>query len=194
MKQFISRGAVAIGAALLVAGLFSGGITSVGAHAADGHPARIQHGTCDQLGGVAYRLNGVGATDTAEGTPIAEPEHSGSEAAIDVEASVTDLEPSLTELTKDAYAIVVYESDEAMDQIIACGSVGGLLVAPQMAGMVMPGDELAIGLVPQGDAGDTGIALLRSVEGGKSSISIVLVEGAESGEEAATPHASPVGG
>ena len=194
MKPFVSRGAVALSVALFVAGLVSGGTTSVGAHEADGHPARIQRGTCDQLGGVAYRLNGVGATVTAEGTPIAEPEHSGSEAAVDIDSSVTDLEPSFTELTKDAYAIVVYESDEAMGQIIACGNVGGLLLAPQMAGMVMPGDELAIGLAPQGDAGDTGIALLRSVEGGSSRISIVLVEEVESGEEAAIPQASPVGG
>jgi hypothetical protein len=60
----------------------------------------------------------------------------------------------------------------SMDHIIACGNVGGLLVAPQMAGMVMPGDELAIGLAPQGDSGATGIALLRSVEGGTSSLRI----------------------
>jgi hypothetical protein len=194
MRPFVSRGAAAVSAALLVASFVSGGTTPVRAHAADGHPARIQHGTCDELGGVAFRLNGVGATITAEGTPIAEPAHSGSEVAVDIDASVTDLDASFTELTKNAYAIVVYESDEAMDQIIACGSVGGLLVAPQMAGMVMPGDELGIGLAPWGDAGDTGIALLRSVEGGTSSISILLIEGAESGEEAATPHANPVGG
>ena len=105
----------------------------------------------------------------------------------------TDLKPSLTELTQDAYAIVVSESDEAMDHIIACGDVeGGLLVAPQMAGMVMPGDELAIGLAPQGDSGATGIALLRSVEGGTSSLRILLTEGrSEEGTPAAPLGATP---
>jgi hypothetical protein len=120
--------------------------------------------------------------------------HVGAEAAVGLEASETDLQPSLTELTKDAYAIVVYESDEAMDHIIACGNVGGLLVAPQMAGMVMPGDELAIGLAPQGSSGATGIALLRSVEGGTSSLRIVLVEeSAEEATPASLPKATPAG-
>jgi hypothetical protein len=192
MKRFVF-GSMAVSVALLAAGLVvSGGTTSARAYTADGHPASIEHGTCDQLGGVAYRLNGVGATVTADGTPIAEPMQLGAEAAVGIEASQTDLKPSLTELTKNAYAIVVTETDQAMDSIITCGDVGGLLVAPQMAGMVMPGDELAIGLAPQGDSGATGIALLRSVEGGTSSLRIFLTEGrSEKGAPAAPPGATP---
>jgi hypothetical protein len=192
MRRFVYRSMV-VGAAFLAAGLaVSGGDMPARAHAADGHPARIQHGTCDQLGGVAYRLNGVGATVDADGTPIAGPMHLGAAAAVGLEASETDLKPSLTDLTKDAYAIVVYESDEAMNHIIACGNLGGLLVAPQMAGMVMPGDELTIALAAQGGSGATGIALLRSEEGGTSSIRIFLVEGtSEEGTPEANPEATP---
>ena len=84
MKRFVFE-SMAVSAALLAAGLvICGGTMPARAYTADGHPASIEHGTCDQLGGVAYRLNGVGATVTADGAPIAEPMQLGAEAAVGI--------------------------------------------------------------------------------------------------------------
>lgn len=183
------------GLALLAAWLFavSGGAVTQ-AHEADGHPARIQQGSCDNLGGVAFQLTGVGAALTPDGTPVATPETVGSADAHPVQMSETTLETSLSQLTKDPYAIVVYESDEAMDQIIACGNVGGVLTA-QMQGMVMPGDVLTIWLPEAGDSGYVGVALLEA-KGKQATLRLVLAEGLTDGgsrdegqADDATPHA-----
>ena len=65
--------------------------------------------------------------------------------------------------------------------MIACGDVGGPMTS-QMAGMVMPGDELVVGLGAVDGAGHSGIAFLRG-EGRTATIMIYLV--AESPDEAA---------
>ena len=108
------------------------------AHEADGHPVRIHEGTCDTLCRVTDQLTGVGATITLEGTPIPTPETVGSERAFPVAVSTTELETETSELIDTPHAIVVYESDEAMDTILVCGNVGGALMM-QMPGMPMPG-------------------------------------------------------
>src|SRR5262245_25258330 len=167
--------------ALLLA-LAGGPLASgVAAHAAAGHPARIQKGSCDALDGVAFPLTGVGATISLEGTPIPTPEMVGASAAGSLDTSDTILGTSLSDLVKGAYAIVIYESDEAMDHIIACGDVGGPLTR-QMAGMVMPGDELAIWLSPTGDSGTAGLALLQA-NGDHASLRIFLAESEEGGAQ-----------
>jgi hypothetical protein len=174
-----------IGMAIALAGLVVAP-HAVDAHAADGHPVRIQEGTCDNLGPVAFSATGVGATMTPDRTPIPAAETSGSDQAIPVQSSETTLETNLSSFVKSDYAIVIYESDEAMDQEIACGAIGGSLTA-QMAGMVMPGDELAIGLAETNGSDQTGIALL-SAEGPKATLRIFLMDLEEvAGEAAATP-------
>jgi hypothetical protein len=179
-------GALAVGMA--VAGMVSSGDGTVRAHAADGHPARIQEGTCDNLGRAAFKLTGVGATVSLEGTPIAEPEAVGAKQAVAMDVSDTTLATTLSDLIAKDYAVVVYESDEAMDHIIACGAVGGPL-SRQMAGMVMPGDEVAIGLAAENDSGATGVALLRA-NGENATMRIVLIE---TGEHEAADHAEDHG-
>jgi hypothetical protein len=70
----------------------------------------------------------------------------------------------------------------------------------QMPGMAMPGDELAIWLAPQGDSDYTGVALLRSEVGGKSTVTIFLTQGLAGGvvaghdDEHAAPMATPTSG
>lgn len=168
--------AMAAGVALMVAGLlFSASGVRVAAHEADGHPARIQRGSCANLGGVAFQLTGVGASATSEGTPVAALETVGSKEAFPVQISETTLDTGLSDLTRKEYAIVVYESDEAMDRVIACGNIGGPATS-QMAGMVMPGDELAIGLGEVNGSGYAGVALLRA-EGGTATLRLFLAEG-----------------
>lgn len=201
MKQLVSRGAVAACAALLIAGLtVSGGTTPVRAHAADGHPARIQDGSCDALGPVTDKLVGVGATITPEGTPVPAVEMVGAEDAIPIDVSQTTLETKLSDLVDAPHAIVVYESDEAMDHVIVCGNVGGAMMM-QMPGMPMPGDELVVWLAPQEDATAIGEALLRSEVKSKTTVTLIIGEGmsgegATSGDHAheTMPEASPVAG
>jgi hypothetical protein len=149
------------------------------AHAEDGHPARVQHGSCDELGPVAYQLTGVGPAFTAAGTPVPVAEIVGSDNAVPLEISETTLDASLSELVTSDFAIVAYESDEAMDHILilACGDVGGPL-GEQMAGMTMPDDELAVWLSPQKDSGYEGLALIRAA-GTSATLRIYLAEGNE---------------
>jgi hypothetical protein len=170
------------------------------AHEADGRPARMHEGSCESLGRVTNQLTGVGAEIGLEGTPIPTPEAVGSEHAAPIGLSTTTLQITTSDLTENPHAIVVYESDEAMDTPLVCGNVGGALMM-QMPGMAMPGDELAVWLFPEGESGYTGLALLRSEVGGTSSVTIFLAEGLSSGAEAAeehgheaTPEATPVAG
>jgi hypothetical protein len=144
------------------------------AHAEHGHPARIQDGTCDSLGRAAFPLTGVGAALTAEGTPAPTPEAMGADAALPVQTSETTLDTTLSSLVNEEHAVVVYESDEAMDHVIACGAIGGPLRA-QMPGMVMPGDELAVGLAGSEESGFAGIALLRAA-GKQVAVNVYLVD------------------
>ncbi|HET7095265.1 MAG TPA: hypothetical protein VFI22_17380, partial [Thermomicrobiales bacterium] len=132
--------ALAVGCAAL-----AGDLSGAGAHAADGHPARLQAGACGNLGAVAFRLNGVGATVDAAGTPIPPPERIGAASAFPADVSVTILDNLFTDVVQGDHAIAVYESDEAMDRVIACGDVAGVMTR-QMAGMTMPGDEIVLGL------------------------------------------------
>lgn len=160
-----------LASALAVAGLLLSAVVPGGsAHEADGHPARIQKGSCDNLGGVAHQLTGVGASITAEGTPVPAPETVGSADAFPVQVGETTLDTTLSALTKQPHAIVVYESDEAMNRVIACGDVGGALTGK------MPGDELAIWLAAVGDSGFVGVGLLEA-KGKQAILRLFLAEG-----------------
>ena len=169
------------------------------AHEADGHPARIHEGTCEAIGPVTDQLTGVGAEISLEGTPIPAPEVVGSAEAFPIDMSMTTLETKSSDLIDTPHAIVVYESDEAMETSLVCGTVGGALLM-QMPGMPMPGDELAIWLAPQGDSDYTGVALLRSEVGGKSTVTIFLTQGLAGGvmadhdDEHAAPMVTPTSG
>jgi hypothetical protein len=167
--------------------LLGADLHKVSAHAADGHPVRLQEGTCDNPGPVAYSANGVGATVSLDGRPIPAAAHFGSDRAIPMQTSETTFETNLSSFIKGDHAIVVYESDEAMDEEIACGTIGGALTV-QMAGMVMPGDELASGLAEVNDSGHSGIALFRA-DGPNSTLRIFLMDTVEAaaGVAAATP-------
>ncbi|HEX5498678.1 MAG TPA: hypothetical protein VFX03_05605, partial [Thermomicrobiales bacterium] len=88
-------------------------------------------------------------------------------------------------------ALVVYESDETMDRVIACGDVAGVMTR-QMAGMTMPGDEIVLGLGDASGAGLAGFAVIESIEGGKTMVAIFLGDGAAGTPAAgAAPAATP---
>ena len=152
------------------------------AHVADGHPARIHEGSCTATGPVADQLTGVGATVSLEGTPIPEPTVTGAETAAPLDVSETAIADSLDHLTGEAHAIVIYESDEAMDHTIACGDIGGPVSAD---------GTLAVWLAPTADSEDAGLALLRNDGDSAVSVTIYLAEPGEEHEHAEAPAATP---
>lgn len=121
------------------------------AHSEHGHPVRIHDGTCEDLGGVAFRLNGVGGSVDTEGGVVATPAAVNPQSSYQVVHSETLIEASIDDLLTGKYAVMVYESDEAMDAI-ACGNVGGAL---------MDG-TLVTALAEAGAPGHSGFALFEA--------------------------------
>jgi hypothetical protein len=147
----------------------------VTAQGAAGLTASLHQGTCADIGAVAFELTGVGAATEIDGSPVPAQESIGAPDPIPVLQSATSIEASLTDLTEAPHALVVSEAGGRTSRVIACGEVGGLLTM-QMAGMVMPGDELAIALRPVGDFGYAGIALLTA-DGLTTTVRIYLADG-----------------
>jgi hypothetical protein len=135
------------------------------AHAADGHPARIHEGTCDELGRVAYRLNGVGASVDLTGSPLATPTTVNPSEAYQIMVSDTTIDAPLQALLTGDHALMVYASDTAMDAV-ACGDIGGAIVS----------DTLITGLAESAVAGHTGIAIFRP-EGDKTDVEVIIGHG-----------------
>ena len=152
------------------------------AHEEHGHPTRIHEGTCEALGPVAFRLNGVGGSVDLENAPVATPTVVNPESSYQVLVSETVIDGSIEELLSDHHALMVYESDEAMDAI-ACGNVGG----------ARTGEMLATGLAEAGVPGHIGFALFQP-DGDQTDVLVVLGHGlapvSASGAQAAEGHAA----
>ena len=157
-------------AGLTAVSLLLGGAPA-SAHGADGHPARIHAGSCEQLGAAEFPLVGVGATIDLDDAPLARPETVNPETTEPVMVSETTIDMPLEEIVGGEYAVMVYESDEAMDGV-ACGNIGG----------VMMGDSLITALGELGDAGSSGFAMLRP-EGDSTVVTILLGSGPEAEAE-----------
>jgi hypothetical protein len=159
-----------LAAALLIA-LVHG---PVRAFQVDGLAAWLSEGSCATLGDVAFELAPVGAPETIEGTEVAQSDPVGSGTAILVLFSESTIEASLTDIVEADHAVVVAAGERAADAV-ACGDVGGRMTL-QMEGMVMPGDELIVGLREQGGSGYSGIAILVA-EGLTTTVRVYLAEG-----------------
>ena len=147
----------------------------VAAHGNSVYPAHLHQGSCETLGAVALTLNAVGAETTHDGSPVPARELIGAAVPVPVLQSATTLAVPFSELVEDQHALVVSEVGTRTSRVIACGEVGGLLTT-QMTGMVMPGDELAIGLSEVDGSGYAGIALVTA-EGLSTTIRIYLAQG-----------------
>ena len=158
--------------ALALAFLLSGG-AQTSAQETEEHAVRLLLGTCAAPGGMAFELTPFEADTTLDGTPVPVPDVTGAESALPIEVSTTTIEASLSDLVDEPHALAIFDGDEASDRLIACGDVGGPL-SRQMAGMVMPGDELIVGLAERGDSAHAGIALLRA-DGADAVVTIYLV-------------------
>lgn len=152
-----------LAAAATLAGAMSLAVLgNAAAHAEHGHPARIHNGTCESLQGVAYRLNGVGGSVDTEGAPVATPTTVNPKTAYQVMVSDTVIDATVDDLLAGDHAIMIYESDDAMDAI-ACGNVGG----------AMSGDELIVGLAEARIPGHLGFALFTP-EGDQTDVQVIL--------------------
>jgi hypothetical protein len=123
------------------------------AHEEHGHPTRIHEGSCEALGPVAFRLNGVGGSVDLDNAPVATPTAVNPDSAYQVLISETTIDGTIEDLLAGEHAVMIYESDEAMDGI-ACGNVGGAL----------NGNSLLTGLAEAGVPGHIGFAHFRSEE------------------------------
>lgn len=146
--------------------------TGASAHEAHGKPALIQTGTCNALGGAAFTLIGVGAEEDEDGLPIAAPAIVGPESAAPLTTSTSTVDATVETIIDGGHSIVVYASDEEMDNPVTCGAVGGIQL----------GDDLVVGLNPVGEEGMSGFALLRN-SGAQATVTIVLNEGESHGHE-----------
>src|SRR5215210_1267140 len=157
-QRWLFTFAVALGVAAAVA-------VPALAHEEHGHPARIHKGSCQALGPVAFRLNGVGGSVDLDSAPIATPTAVNPDAAYQVLTSETTIDATIEDLLASEHAVMIYESDEALDAI-ACGNVGGAL----------SGYTLVTGLAEAGVPGHIGFALFRP-EGDQTVVLVVLGHG-----------------
>ena len=190
--------AVAAGAALL------GGFAPTSAQdEMAAHPAHIHAGTCEELGDVVFPLTNVSETGMMEGmmggTPEADApemgmsEPMGAESAATVETSYTVVDAALEEIVEGGHAINVHQSEENIEEYIACGDVGGRIeTGPGME----QGGTLVVGLGELNGSGYAGIAVLEG-RGDQTEVVLYLAEGLAGGtggaaddEDEATPAAA----
>ncbi len=149
----------------LIATALLAGSSSALAHEEHGHPARIHEGSCEELGPVAFRLNGVGGSVDLDNAPVATPTAVNSDSAYQVMVSESTIDGPIEDLLAGEHAVMIYESDEAMDAI-ACGNVGGAL----------NGETLVTGLAEAGVPGHIGFALFRP-EGNQTDVLVIFGHG-----------------
>jgi hypothetical protein len=163
-EQFRCRLHMPFTLALVATAMFAG-LSSALAHEEHGHPARIHEGSCQELGPVAFRLNGVGGSVDVDNAPVATPVAVNTDSAYQVMVSETTIDGTIEDLLAGEHAVMIYESDEAMDAI-ACGTVGGAL----------NGETLVSGLAEAGVPGHIGFALFRP-EGDQTNVLVIIGHG-----------------
>src|SRR5918992_1435280 len=100
-RQWLFALAVALGVVALGAG-------PALAHVEHGHPTRIHEGTCEALGPVAYRLNGVGGSVDVENAPIATPTAVNSDSVYQMLISETSIDGTIEDLLTGEHAVMIY--------------------------------------------------------------------------------------
>ena len=138
---------------------------------AESHPAHIHAGTCEDLGDVVFPLPNLTATGVIDGMltmatedpPAADSAAAeGPASAVPAKASWSFVDADLATLIEGGHAINVHESDENIEEYIACGDIGGsVTTVPEGEA----GDGvLIIGLRELNGSGHTGIAVLQGME------------------------------
>lgn len=178
MNRFRTRaGGFAIGVVGLCLVSLAGGTVGFAqdssATDAPARPNHIHEGSCDNLDPAPlYILNDLVLPDGdaqygGEGSPAA------------VQTGVTTVDTSLADLVAGNFSINVHESADNIENYIACGEIGGVVVPGGTEGV----ETLAIGLRTLNDSGQSGIALFTG-EGETTTVEIYLAEGLANGGEA----------
>jgi hypothetical protein len=134
------------------------------------HPAHIHAGTCAEPGEIVFPLSNVGGDYQMDGTPMAGMEMTGAESAIPVESSVTTVQAALADIVAGGHTIVAHESDENIQNYIACGDIGGIMFGTS---------DLPVGLGPVNDSGYSGIAWLHDNGDGTTTVTVFLTHSGE---------------
>ena len=174
------------GAAALAVTVGVGQATAQDDMAMQPHPGHIHSGSCDQLGDVVFPLTNAsmgmegmmgGMMATPESGTMASPqmgtgEMMGSEAAVMVATSVTTVDASLEDILADEHAINFHESEENIQNYIACGDIGGMIATgPGME----QGGTLVVGLRELNGSGYSGIAVLEGMDD-QTEVSVYLAQ------------------
>lgn len=170
-------------------GLTLGGMLAVGAfggvlaqdEAPEGvitHPAHVHMGSCAELDpNPQFPLDNVGPRVNDDGELPPPEDIKGSLTAAPVEYSETEIEASFDELLESAHAINIHESDQNIQNYIACGDIGGPVLD----------DKVFIGLLPQNNSGYSGVAELEKNGDDKVNVKVYLFSGVSSETPPATP-------
>jgi hypothetical protein len=152
----------------------------------ESHPSHIHAGTCAELDpNPAAPLNNllpIGVDpDDIEGS-MAELEPVGVLTASPIfYADNEDVEFSWDDMLAESHAINVHLSDQEIDQYIACGDIGGVIVDD--------GEKLVVALHPQNDSGYSGIAILEKDDDDNVDVEIYLAGPMTDNAPVATPAA-----
>lgn len=167
IRQFIA------GAALAASIGIGGGAAAIAQDATpqNGHPAHIHMGTCTELdpnpAAGLFNLLPIGVERDDDGEIAETPEVRGTLTVGEVTYSESDdIEYSWDEMLASPHAIVVHESEDNMDNYIACGDIGGVVFDD--------GGDMVIGLKPVGDSGYSGIVFLESDDDDQVDVEVYL--------------------
>ena len=170
-------------AAALVVAMRSLAGNGARAHEGAAHPAHIHAGTCETLGDVVAPLSDVGSDLLMDGTPMAGTEMMGPASALPVDASVTTVALPLADIIAGGHAINIHESAEEIQNYIACGDIGG----------IMMGENLIIGLGERNDSDYSGVAVLTDA-GGSTTVAVYLTEDSDAEDDGEDDDATPAAG
>jgi uncharacterized cupredoxin-like copper-binding protein len=172
--------ALGVGALGLSANVFAQATPQAGG--GESHPAHIHNGTCATLGDVVQPLSDVSDQALNNGTPTAG-DMAGSTGAIPVLSSVTTVQMAFADIIGGEHAINVHESAEAIQNYVACGDVGGMMIGET---------ALLFGIAELNGSGLSGVASLNDNGDGTTTVYVYLTMAGAGG--AATPQASPAAG
>lgn len=148
--------------------------------AVTGFPNHIHAGTCDDLDpNPVAPLNDITqwVNDTDDETENAV---QGVLTAALVYRGETDVELSLEDILAESHSINVHESAENIQNYIACGEIGGVVVEED------GDDTLVVALRPLNDSGYFGLAFLTA-DGDNTNVKVWLAEPAMAPDVEATP-------
>ncbi len=126
------------------------------------HPSHIHAGDCSMPGEVIFGLSEVGVVGN-------EAEGAASHTHVDIGLSTVDA--PLADILAADHSIMVHQSADELETILACGSIGGHDVD----------GRFLVGISPVADSGYAGIAWLTDNGDGTTGVEVTLLQTGEMG-------------